>query len=134
MPLATAPHLPNRLRRGGQGQAACITLAVATALASPTTVAHAKVGDCPVVQEAGVQYISHAHTVEAIDARSGQRLWRATLFPEGQRVLNNPRLEDDVQMNRACVIRVLPGWLRAQDLLGHHHLLNRDTGAVFSLP
>lgn len=88
----------------------------------------AKIGDCPAVVLGDMVYSSHANAVQAHDRASGAVRWRTELFPEGPVGALDPALEQDVQMNIACVRAVRAGQVVATDRTGRTFRLRARDG------
>lgn len=111
--------------------------------------AHAKIGDCPVIQENGIIYKSHGNYVEAFtgvtetdeskldiknidsyikEMQNRNILWHTQLLTNDK--VENPFLESDVQANITCVERLDGDELLVSDRRGRRFMLDKHTGKL----
>jgi hypothetical protein len=105
-------------------------LITAVTLVSSIAPAWGKIGDCPPVVDGDIQYLSHANYLQAIEKKSGNILWKTTLFTETWVLEYNPKIEADAQMNIACVRRVSGDNVVVTDGRDRTFLVNKVTGKI----
>jgi len=118
-------HIPDIRRVLAIPLAACVLFA--------SHLSHAKIVDCPPVVADGVEYSSHANYVQATARASGEVIWKTVLFADTYARKPNPRLEEDVQWNIACIREVGQDEVFATDLLQRVFRLNKSSGKLLDV-
>jgi outer membrane protein assembly factor BamB len=75
-------------------------------IAITTFACEAKIVDCSPIVIKNTEYSSHSNYVQAVNKSTGKRLWKTVLFKEIYTQDFNPKLEEDVQWNIACILEV----------------------------
>jgi hypothetical protein len=101
-----------------------------TLLLFTASIAQAKIADCEPIAYGHAIFRSHANYIEAYDVAHQTLLWHTELFSDKYLGSYDPKIEEDVQWNIACVRGLQDNVVLVSDGHGKRYAVDKNSGSV----